>query len=552
VLQHLKIENYALIKHMDIPFERGFIAITGETGAGKSIMLGALGLVLGQRADTSVLWDKEKKCIVEAEFLLDKSLISIFEDNDLDYSEHTILRREIAPNGKSRAFINDTPVQLNIMKDLAESLMDIHSQHNTLTLKNSLFQFSIVDAYINTYQEDLLGNYTSLYLKWKEISLELDNLEAKETEFQKEASYLQFLSDELTEANLTIGEKEELEQEVKLLNNAEEIKSSIFKSINLLDNEEGFCATNLIKEALSNLIKTKSILKDLEEIYNRLDSTFIEIRDIISELTKLDEAIVFSPEKLTLMQERLDLIYRLEKKHQVNSLEELMQIKEEIDNKLLVSSNINEKIEQLKTEQNNLFLKLSLLAKEITKQRKLSSKTIEKEILPLLLDMGMEQAVLKINITENKTLSINGENDIEFLFNANLGGELQPISKVISGGELSRLMLALKAIMSIKAEMPTIILDEIDSGVSGDIASKVGNIMKLMSKNHQIIAITHLAQIAAKADYHYKVSKNTTSNSTFSDMKLLSKEERILEIASIISKDKITQNAISMAKELLD
>ncbi len=537
---------------MDIPFERGFIAITGETGAGKSIMLGALGLVLGQRADTSVLWDKEKKCIVEAEFLLDKSLISIFEDNDLDYSEHTILRREIAPNGKSRAFINDTPVQLNIMKDLAESLMDIHSQHNTLTLKNSLFQFSIVDAYINTYQEDLLGNYTSLYLKWKEISLELDNLEAKETEFQKEASYLQFLSDELTEANLTIGEKEELEQEVKLLNNAEEIKSSIFKSINLLDNEEGFCATNLIKEALSNLIKTKSILKDLEEIYNRLDSTFIEIRDIISELTKLDEAIVFSPEKLTLMQERLDLIYRLEKKHQVNSLEELMQIKEEIDNKLLVSSNINEKIEQLKTEQNNLFLKLSLLAKEITKQRKLSSKTIEKEILPLLLDMGMEQAVLKINITENKTLSINGENDIEFLFNANLGGELQPISKVISGGELSRLMLALKAIMSIKAEMPTIILDEIDSGVSGDIASKVGNIMKLMSKNHQIIAITHLAQIAAKADYHYKVSKNTTSNSTFSDMKLLSKEERILEIASIISKDKITQNAISMAKELLD
>jgi DNA repair protein RecN (Recombination protein N) len=552
VLQHLKIENYALIKHMDIPFERGFIVITGETGAGKSIMLGALGLVLGQRADTSVLWDKEKKCIVEAEFLLDKSLISIFEDNDLDYSEHTILRREIAPNGKSRAFINDTPVQLNIMKDLAESLMDIHSQHNTLTLKNSLFQFSIVDAYINTYQEDLLGNYTSLYLKWKEISLELDNLEAKETEFQKEASYLQFLSDELTEANLTIGEKEELEQEVKLLNNAEEIKSSIFKSINLLDNEEGFCATNLIKEALSNLIKTKSILKDLEEVYNRLDSTFIEIRDIISELTKLDEAIVFSPEKLTLMQERLDLIYRLEKKHQVNSLEELMQIKEEIDNKLLVSSNINEKIEQLKTEQNNLFLKLSLLAKEITKQRKLSSKTIEKEILPLLLDMGMEQAVLKINITENKTLSINGENDIEFLFNANLGGELQPISKVISGGELSRLMLALKAIMSIKAEMPTIILDEIDSGVSGDIASKVGNIMKLMSKNHQIIAITHLAQIAAKADYHYKVSKNTTSNSTFSDMKLLSKEERILEIASIISKDKITQNAISMAKELLD
>lgn len=550
MLHNLKIENYALIRQMDIPFEKGFIAITGETGAGKSIMLGALGLVLGQRADTNVLWDKEKKCVVEAEFEIDNSYTEFFENNDLDFCSQTIFRREISSNGKSRAFINDTPVSLNVMKELGDSLMDIHSQHNTLTLKNSSFQFSIVDAYIDS--KELFSDYDSLYSLWRKIVNRIEELEKQEYEFQKEASYFQFLSDEFEAANIKIGEQEELEQEVELLSNAEEIKTNIVQSLNVLDNEEALGAANLIQQAKQNISKVAIHHKGLEELSNRLDSSFIELRDIISELIKLDDSIVLDSSKLELSQERLDLLYRLEKKHQVNTLEELLKIRDEIDEKLLKSSNLSFEIDKFKKEEREIFTKLSSLAKEITKLRKLSSQKIEKEILPILSDMGMKEAVLKINIIENNSLSTNGENDIEFLFNANRGGELSPISKVISGGELSRLMLALKAVLSKKQSMPTIIFDEIDTGVSGDIASKVGNIMREMSINHQIIAITHLPQIAAKSNYHFKVFKNTTIDSTYSEMKLLNQDQRVNEIASIISNGKTTDSALSLAKELLD
>lgn len=549
MLQNLKIENYALIRKMDIPFNKGFIAITGETGAGKSIMLGALGLILGQRADSNVLWDKEKKCIVEAVFELDDSFNAFFDANDLDFSSQTTIRREITSNGKSRAFINDTPVQLNTMKELGERLIDIHSQHNTLTLKNSSFQFSIIDSYINN--QALFTNYQSLYSNWRKLSNEIADLEKREAEFQKESSYYQFLSEEFESANLIQGEQEELEQEIDLLSNAEQIKTNIVESINYLEAEETLGAINLIQLTRQNISKIASHHKSLDEIFKRLDSSYIELKDILSELTIFGDSITINSERLLLVQERLELIYKLEKKHTVNSLEELLKVRDEIDEKLLVSSNLSEKIEKLKKEEKEIFSQLSLLAKEITKERKLSSQSIEKEILPLLMDMGMKDAVLKINITTNDTLSSNGENDIEFLFNANKGGELQPISKVISGGELSRLMLALKAVMNNKGAMPTIIFDEIDTGVSGDIASKVGNIMKLISQNHQVIAITHLPQIAAKADSHFKVYKNNTEESTYSEMKILSQEERIEEIATIISDGKITPSAKALAKELL-
>ncbi|MFA6367779.1 MAG: DNA repair protein RecN [Bacteroidales bacterium] len=550
MLHNLKIENYALIRQMDIPFDKGFIAITGETGAGKSIMLGALGLVLGQRADTNVLWDKEKKCVVEAVFEMGDEFIDFFEVNDLDFNSQTIFRREISSNGKSRAFINDTPVQLNLMKELSEKLMDIHSQHNTLTLKNSTFQFSIVDSYIDN--KTLFFDYHSIYSQWRKLVNEISDMEKKEAEFQKEASYFQFLSQEFEKANLRIGEQEELEQEVELLSNAEEIKTSIVQSINQLDNEDFLGAINLIQQTRQNLSKVVVHHKALEDLYIRLDSSYIELKDIVSELINLDSSIVLDAQKLEDSQERLNIIYNLEKKHSVNSLEDLLKIRDEIDNKLLLSSNLSDKIEELKIEEKNIFSKLILLAKDITKQRKLSSQKIEKEILPLLSDMGMKDAVLKINITENNSISSNGENDIEFLFNANRGGELQPISKVISGGELSRLMLSLKAVLSKKQSMPTIIFDEIDSGVSGDIASKVGSIMREMSNNHQVIAITHLPQIAAKSNYHFKVFKNTTIDSTYSEMKLLNQDQRVNEIASIISNGKTTDSALSLAKELLD
>ena len=343
-----------------------------------------------------------------------------------------------------------------------------------------------------------------------------------------------------------------MEQEVELLSNAEEIKTNIVQSLNVLDNEEALGAVNLIQQAKQNVSKLAIHHKGLEELSNRLESSFIELRDIISELIKLDDSIILDSTKLELSQERLDLLYRLEKKHQVNTLEELLKIRDEIDEKLLKSSNLSFEIEKLKKEEREIFTKLSSLAKEITKLRKLSSQKIEKEILPILSDMGMKEAVLKINIIENEFLSTNGENDIEFLFNANRGGELSPISKVISGGEISRLMLALKAVLSKKQSMPTIIFDEKDTGVSGDIASKVGNIMKEMSINHQIIAITHLPQIAAKSNYHFKVFKNTTEDSTYSEMKLLNQEQRVNEIASIISNGSITSSALNLAKELLD
>lgn len=550
MLQHLKIENYALIRQMDIPFQKGFIAITGETGAGKSIMLGALGLVLGQRADSNVLWDKEKKCIVEAVFELDNDFTEAFESNDLDFSNQTIFRREIGVNGKSRAFINDTPVQLTVMKELGEKLMDIHSQHNTLTLKNSNFQFSIIDSYIDNH--NLFIDYHSLYSKFKTLNNEISELERREAEFQKESSYFQFLSEEFEKANLRIGEKEELEQEVELLSNAEEIKTNIIQSINLLDNEDSFSAINQIHLSRQSISKVSAHHKALQDLYTRLDSAFIELKDIVFELVNLNDSIVLDSEKLESSQSRLNIIYDLEKKHFVNSLEDLLKIRDEIDEKLLVSSNLADKIEKLKKEEKEVYTKLSALAKEITKNRNISAKKIEKEILPLLSDMGMSEAVLKINIIENDSLSSNGENDIEFLFNANRGGEAQPISKVISGGELSRLMLALKAVLSKKHSMPTIIFDEIDAGVSGDIGSKVGEIMREMSSKHQVIAITHLAQIAAKSKYHFKVYKSLTQDSTYSEMSLLSEEERIKEIASLISNGNISSSALSLAKELLD
>ncbi|MBP1629512.1 MAG: repair protein RecN [Bacteroidetes bacterium] len=553
MLQHLRIENYALIRQMDISFENGFISITGETGAGKSIMLGALGLILGQRADTNVLWDKDKKCVVEAEFILDIKYSKLFDDNGLDFDETAIFRREISPNGKSRAFINDTPIQLSVMKEIGDLLMDIHSQHSTLTLKNSSFQFSVVDSFIK--DKTLFNDYRLLFSEWKKLNSEIIDLEAKEADFLKESSYYQFLSEEFEKANLQIGEQEELEQEVELLSNAEEIKSSVVQTINILDNEDGLGALSLIQQVKGYVSKVAFHHKSLEDLLKRLDSSYIEIKDILNEFIDFNDSVVFDPNKLEISNERLDLIYRLEKKHNVKSIEELIEIRNDIDDKLLVTSNISDKIVLLKKEEKILYEKLTNLAKKITLSREEAKEIVSRSIMPLFADMGMSDAILKINILVNNELHINGENSIEFLFNANKGGELSPISKVISGGELSRLMLAIKAVeaqnISKEKSNLTIIFDEIDTGVSGDIASKVGNIMKIMSKKHQIIAITHLPQIAAKSDYHFKVYKKTADESTVSEMLLLNMDERINEIASMLSSDKVSDAAILNARELL-
>jgi DNA repair protein RecN (Recombination protein N) len=534
---------------MDITFPKGFISITGETGAGKSIMLGALFLVLGQRADQNVLWDKEKKCIVEAEFLLEEELEDFFNDNDLDYSSTTILRREITPNGKSRAFINDTPVSLSIQKELSEKLIDIHSQNSTQTLKNSIFQFSIVDSYIE--DKSLLNEYKELYLKWATIKKKIQGLEEKENEFLKEKSYFEFLSTEFEKAQLEKDEQELLEKDIELLSNAQQIKETIFNASNSLNGEGEINVLNSLQQVKQNISKLSSFSKELEEIYKRIEEAFIELKDINFELNSFNDTIIADDNLLEKKQDRLNLIYSLEKKHQVNSIEELLRIRDEIDDKLLVSSNLEDEIGELKTKEEKLYTSLKDIAKKITKQRREASQNIEEQILPLFSLMGMQEARIKIEIKEIEHININGEDEINFLFNANKGGVLQDISKVISGGELSRLMLALKAILSRRHTMPTIIFDEIDTGVSGDIASKVGEIMLSMSFFHQVIAITHLPQIASKANYHYKVSKKVDNNTTYSNMQLLNKEERINEIALMISNGKITPSAIALAKELL-
>lgn len=535
---------------MDTTFKGGFYSITGETGAGKSIMLGALGLVLGARADKAVLWEKASKCIVEAWFSIDKDLKPLFDKYDLDFASESVFHREITPTGKSRAFVNDTPVSLETIREIASHLIDIHSQHNTLSLKNPDFQFSILDSYIDN--KNIFDQYKHSFAQLKALEKQIAQQEALQAQMAAERSYYEFLSSEFEKLNLQEGEQTQAEEEVRILSNAEEIKSHLFETIALLSAEE---ETN--QGVIALLFKAKQTLSPLanydniKDSYQRLDSVLIEIKDICSELETTNEGISLNNEKLQQLQERLDSIYILEKKHNVFSLEELLATKDNINAKLKEGTNISQNVDTLKAAAVATKKEVSKLAQQITELRLNAGKAIEQDLQPLLKDLGMAEANLKISLTQSHSFSPQGQDEIAFLFNANNGGQLQEISKVISGGELSRLMLALKAIMSTKSNMPTMIFDEIDSGVSGSVASKVASIMQRMSKGHQIIAITHLPQIAAKANYQFKVFKKIEAKSTLSELRLLSEKERIEEIALMISNGKITANVLANAQELL-
>jgi DNA repair protein RecN (Recombination protein N) len=536
---------------MEMDFPQGFIAVTGETGAGKSIMLGALGLVLGQRADTSILQDKEKRCVVEAEFSIDDKLKTLFVKNDLDFDEHSIFRREISPNGKSRAFVNDTPVSLSVMKIIGDNLMDIHSQNTTITLKGSEFQMSIVDNYLDDLK--VLYDYKALYHQWKNLQKEITELEQKHNEFQNEQSYFQYLVEELDNAALQDGEKETLEEEVEFMANSEEIKSQVVQSLNLLQNDDMPSVLSYLSQMKSNISKVSFLNPQLKDILQRLDSSFVELKDIEADLTNFNENVNFNQQTLDNANERLDLIFRLLKKHNVHSIKELLDIQKNLSDKFLSNEDLAFQIEEKKNENAIVFSQLTNAAKKLTEERKAAAQIIQREVLPLLCDMGMANAMLQIEITtDNEHFSITGVDDIDFLFSANKGSELKPLSKVVSGGELSRLMLALKAVLARQSQMPTIILDEIDNGVSGDIAAKVGNIIRQMAKNHQLIVITHLPQMAAKAVTHYKVFKEEISEITISKIKQLNPNERVEEIAKMLSNDHITQAAINNATELIE
>ncbi len=552
MLETLKIENYALIRSCNIDFYGGFTAITGETGAGKSIMLGALALVLGARADTQVLLDKGKKCVIEAVFSVDKKLQNVFEDNDLDYEQKSIFRREITPSGKSRAFINDTPVQLSVMKIFAQYLVDIHSQSATINLKNHDFQLSMVDSLLENH--DLLSSYKDLYCQYKSINSEIDDLLQKQSELLKEKSYNEFLFEELENAKLQEDEQEEEERLLELATNAETIKENIVEALNLFDNDEDNNILGFLNETNSRISKISTHNKILAELYERLESARIELKDIYNELSSFNDELEFDENKVTQLSDRLNLIYDLQKKHNVQTIRELLQIKEQLQEKLLNADNIDGEIENKIKQKKLIINQLEDLSTQIHNQRIVSSELLCKEIKPLLDSMAMKEAVLKIEVSFQEDFNSDGKDKIRFLFNANKTKDnyLQDLSHVISGGELSRLMLAIKAVIARKYNVNTLVFDEIDTGISGDIASKAGDIMKMIAQNHQVIVITHLVQMAAKAENQYKVYKQVVDNQTQSNIGLLNEEQRIAELAKMLSGDTITKEALANAKILLE
>jgi DNA repair protein RecN (Recombination protein N) len=549
MLQHLSVQNYALIDQLEIDFSGGLTIITGETGAGKSILLGALGLIAGNRADAQSLQDKTKKCVIEAVFnIKEYALNAFFDAQELDYEVTTTIRREINPEGKSRAFINDTPVTVSQLKELTERLIDIHSQHQTLTLNGSEFQLTVVDAYAG--HADLLKQYGSGFKQFKVVEKKLNELIEKEIQAKKDLDYFQFQFNELEEANLQKGKQPEWEQELEALNNAEEIKLNLSKaSFALSGGEQNLLASlNEIKGVLAPFAKFKT---ELNELSTRVNSAYIELKDISNELENMEQDIVYDPKQIEEITARLDVIYRLQQKHQVKTVEELIAIREDINAKLLDFSSLEGEIEKVKKELQQVQDALSAAAKKITVNRKKVIPKIEKELAFLLASLSMPNAQLKIEHTELPSFTSNGTDKVSFLFSANKGSDFKELNKVASGGELSRLMLSIKSSLAQLTALPTIIFDEIDTGVSGDVADKIGIIMNQMASKLQVITITHLPQIASKGSSHLFVYKEDKNNKTYSSIKRLTKEERIQEVAKMLSTGNPTTAAINNAKELL-
>ena len=551
MLHHLHIENYALIKHSDIDFSDGFVAITGETGAGKSIMLGALSLLLGQRADVKVLHDPEHKCIVEAMFNVTPGMLrSLFEDNDVDYNDDgtIIIRREILPSAKSRAFVNDTPVQLNFLRLLGSSLIDIHSQHATLLLGESGYQTSLLDSLSN--DKSALPEYKEAYHLYSTLKQKLEQLTIQEQQNRKDYDYNKFLFDELYAASLDPDEQDKLEQESSLLANAEEIKQSISQVVNICDGDEDSALARL-NAAKSSLNKIASFDPQLQSLLERLESAVIELDDIVSTLDSKNQGIAFSPMRQQEVDERLDLIYRLEKKHNVDNINALLSIQQQLDNLLNQANDNDREIQKTMEAVDKAYKSLQRQASKLTSSRKEAAQKLEEDIIPLLVDLGMGNATLKASIVPSTHYGLNGGDIIQLLFNANKGGQLRELDKVASGGEMSRLMLAIKALTARSGLLPTVIFDEIDSGISGDISVKVGGIMQRMAESMQVVAITHLPQIAARAKQHYKVYKDFSDDNTASNIRLLSVDERKREIATMLSSEPPSQAALKTAEELM-
>lgn len=550
MLNRLSVSNYALIRDLDIEFSQPFSVITGETGAGKSIILGALSLILGSRADNLTFPDNNRKCTIEGTFDISKcELEAFFEENNLDYDSTCIIRREITPQGKSRAFINDTPVNLNQIKELTGRLIDVHSQHQTLLLRENSFQLSVVDAVAGNAK--LLRSYKESYKHYLQLLKDLDESRLQNMKAKAELDYLVFIVDEFRKASLVAGEQEKLEEELDVQTHAEEIKTKLYQASQILADDED----NVIRRLkdVNNLVNTASYhYSNIKGLTERLNSCLVELKDIAEVISDTAEKITFSPERMEQLNDRLSLIYKLEQKHHVKGAEELIALASGFEQRIEGIESLDQQIEVLEQKVKETYTEVSDLAAELSSKRKQVSAAIEKSILDTITLLGIKDAGFVLDWKTLPEPSKEGKDEVRFLFSANKGGIPDDISKIASGGELSRLMLAVKSLISSNNLLPTIVFDEIDTGISGDIAGKVGTILRKISENMQVITITHLPQIAALSQEHFKVLKLSDTGSTWSVISKLNKDEQIDELALMISGNHKSQGAREAAMELLN
>lgn len=550
MLTSLFIQNYALIDELAIPVSNGFIAITGETGSGKSILLGAFGLLLGERADAKSIRRGDAKCVVEATFdLAGCDLKSFFEEHDLDYDTHAVVRREIAVGGKSRAFINDTPVQLHVLKILGANLVDIHSQHENSLLGERTFQFEVLDAFSGN--ETVLKSYRMVFAKWNERRAELDNLTAQLTQWQQEQDYVQFQLLELEKAGLQELNQEELESELNTLQHADHIRQALHGAGEILDGVEHSVLSRLAS-VKSILAKVSSHATALTEFHNRIDSSIIELRETSRDIESFASGVQSDEKKAEQIGDRLSMLYQLQKKHRVQSSQELFEILKQLQSRAFSSEELEERIKQCEMEIAAYTEELSELSMMLDKARVKGAKMAEKEMRGYFTQLSMEHAEVQLKTERKDDFDMWGRNQIAFLFKPNKGGSFQPIQKVASGGEISRVMLAIKASISKHKRLPVLILDEIDQGVSGEVGLKIGSILKEMSSSMQLVTITHLPQIAGKADHHWKVAKEVRGEQTYTSVEVIQDDKRINELAEMLGGKKLSAAALANAKELLN
>ena len=551
MLRSLYIQNYALIEKLDISFSSGFSVITGETGAGKSIILGAIGLLLGQRADVKAIRVGASKCIIEARFDISAyGMQPFFEENELEYEEECILRREVSASGKSRAFINDTPASLAQMKELGEQLIDVHSQHQNLLLNKEGFQLNVLD--ILSHNEEALSAYQHIFGAWKQAQQDLEALVARANQDKSDEDYIRFQLEQLEEAHLSAGEQEELEQEADTLSHAEEIKAGLYRVGQTLYSDEGGLLSGL-KECLNTMLGLQRVYPVAGELAERMESTYIELKDISQEVSGKEDEIEFDPERLDEVNERLNLIYTLQQKHRVSTVGELLALTDEYAAKLSAITSSDEHIEELKARCDALYNKVKKQAAVLTKARTAVAREVEKQMAARLVPLGMPNVRFQVEIGARKEPGIHGADTVNFLFSANKNGALQSVSSVASGGEIARVMLSIKAMIAGAVKLPTIVFDEIDTGVSGEIADRMADIMQEMGEqDRQVISITHLPQIAARGRAHYKVYKQDNETETNSHIRRLTDDERVEEIAHMLSGAKLTEAALNNARALLE